>query len=174
MGRLNRVCRNCSVNGAGMLSDKSKKMIDKRLAGLISFFHNLDPGNKLKIAAYLCISVGVSVLMLVFMIGYPDAEFRNDYLIQTLCISVLSILIGSGLIKKYKWAHYLAISGSILSGGVLAIAMPASLLVILFSTLPEMKWKYACLIFLFVMVALPGYILLRPDVRKLFSKKEIQ
>lgn len=133
--------------------------------------HNLSPEYKLKIAAYLCITVGVSVLALVLITDFPYPDFRNDYLIPTLFISALSFLVGGGLMKKYKWAHYLAIGGSILSGGLLAIAMPVSLLVILFSSLMEMKWKYAGFIFLFVVTALPGYILLRPDVKSLFSNK---
>lgn len=102
--------------------------------------------------------------------SYPD--FRNDYLIPTLFISAMSFLIGSGLLKKYKWAHYLAISGSILGGGLLAMGLPVSLLVIFLSSSTKVKWNAVGLIFLFVVTALPGYILLRPDVKKLFNTKE--
>lgn len=110
------------------------------------------------------------LLILITGMSYPD--FRNDYLIPTLFTSALSFLIGGGLLKKYKWAHYLAISGSILGGGLLAIGMPASLLVIFLSSSMKVKWNAVGLIFLFVVTALPGYILLRPDVKKLFNTKE--
>jgi hypothetical protein len=76
--------------------------------------------------------------------------------------------------KRYKWARDLAVSGSILLGGMSAIGLPISLLVIFFSSSVAVKWRAVGLIFLFVIIASPGYILLRPDVKDLFSKKESQ
>lgn len=136
---------------------------------MISYLHNINPQGKLKIAAYLCFIVGVYILLLMLITGVSYPEFRNDYLIPTLFISALSFLIGGGLLKKHKWAHYLAISGSILGGGLSAIGMPISLLVIFLSSSGDAKWNAVGLIFLFVVTSLPGYILLRPDVKKLLS-----
>jgi len=78
---------------------------------------------------------------------------------------------GIGLIMKQKWAQYLAIFVSVLTGAALFIVLLYVLLYLFKSPDAEISFSTIRLIIVFGIEALPGYILLQPQVKNL-SKKE--
>jgi hypothetical protein len=118
----------------------------------------------LRVAALSCIISGVLIPWLVDPRPWSVWIFSGG----------MFFVAGIGLITKQKWARYLAIFASVLAGAVLFIVLLYVLSYLFGSPGAELRFSTIPirLIIVFVIGAFPGYILLRPEVKNLFTAKE--
>jgi hypothetical protein len=143
---------------------KNGKQLIERLGCMGTWFRSASAEKLLRVAAILCIISGVLIPWLI------------DRRSLSICIypSVMFFVAGTGLIMKQKWAQYLAIFVSVLTGAALFIVLLYVLSYLFRSPSAEIRFSTIPirLIIVFGIGAIPGYILLRPEVKNLFTTKE--
>ena len=125
-------------------------------------YRNVSAEKLLRIAEISCIISGVLIPWLV------DSRPSSVWVYP----SVMFFVAGIGLIMKQKWVRYLAIIVSVFMGAMLFIVLLYVLAYLFRSPGGEVSFSTFRVIIVYAIGAFPGYILLRPGVKNLFTTKE--